>query len=347
MRELRVEDALLYLDQVKIEFGERPHIYNEFLDIMKHFKAQQIDTPGVIQRVSNLFKGNKRLVLGFNTFLPEGYKIELDAEGNTVASQAGVPGTVTLAMASGAPVPPNHHVSAPHPHSSVTHSPATMAQQHPPPPPQMQPQAPHPNQQAQHPHSQHQQPQSMRPIPQPAPLKLPSHAAATAGMVSTAGGAPVGGISSSLSMRREGGPTGFRQVNVSRGALPTQQQRAAAAATAGGMVMQQDPSSVRALSQQQQLSPPMIPQQKLPAPPIPPQQPQQQQQQQPLQPTQPVKFDHAINYVTTIKKRFASQPQIYKSFLEILHTYQKEQRGIEQVLEDVSGLFGDHPDLLR
>lgn len=139
MRELRVEDALLYLDQVKIEFGERPHIYNEFLDIMKHFKAQQIDTPGVIQRVSNLFKGNKRLVLGFNTFLPEGYKIELDAEGNTVASQAGVPGTVTLAMASGAPVPPNHHVSAPHPHSSVTHSPATMAQQHPPPPPQMQP----------------------------------------------------------------------------------------------------------------------------------------------------------------------------------------------------------------
>ena len=279
MRELRVEDALLYLDRVKIEFGERPHIYNEFLDIMKHFKAQQIDTPGVIQRVSNLFKGNKRLVLGFNTFLPEGYKIELDAEGNTVASQAGVPGTVTLAMASGAPVPPNHHVSAPHPHSSVTHSPATMAQQHPPPPPQMQPQAPHPN--------QHQQPQSMRPIPQPAPLKLPSHAAATAGMVSTAGGAPVGGISSSLSMRREGGPTGFRQGKVSRGALPTQQQRAAAAATAGGMVMQQDPSSVRALSQQQQASPPMIPQQKSPALPIPPQQPQQQQQQQPLQPTQP------------------------------------------------------------
>ena len=103
-------------------------------------------------------------------------------------------------------------------------------------------------------------------------------------------------------MRREGGPTGFRQVNVSRGALPTQQQRAAAAATAGGMVMQQDPSSVRALSQQQQAPPPMIPHQKLPAPPIPP--------QQPLQPTQPVEFDHAINYVTTVEKRFASQPQI-------------------------------------
>jgi histone deacetylase complex regulatory component SIN3 len=82
MRELRVEDALLYLDQVKMEFGDRPHIYNEFLDIMKTFKTQQIDTPGVIRRVSNLFQGNKKLVLGFNTFLPEGYKIELPLDGD-------------------------------------------------------------------------------------------------------------------------------------------------------------------------------------------------------------------------------------------------------------------------
>jgi hypothetical protein len=51
MRELRVEDALMYLDQVKMEFGDRPHIYNEFLDIMKTFKSQAIDTPGVIRRV--------------------------------------------------------------------------------------------------------------------------------------------------------------------------------------------------------------------------------------------------------------------------------------------------------
>ena len=75
MKDLRVEDALLYLDQVKMEFGNRPHIYNEFLDIMKNFKSQTIDTPGVIRRVSELFAGNKKLVLGFNTFLPEGYKV--------------------------------------------------------------------------------------------------------------------------------------------------------------------------------------------------------------------------------------------------------------------------------
>lgn len=60
-----------------------------------------------------------------------------------------------------------------------------------------------------------------------------------------------------------------------------------------------------------------------------------------------VEFDHAIMYVTNIKKRFASQPRTYHTFLEILHTYQKEQRGIKEVLEQVSSLFADHPDLLR
>ena len=71
-------------------------------------------------------------------------------------------------------------------------------------------------------------------------------------------------------------------------------------------------------------------------------QPAQQQQ-----PGQPLEFDHAINYVTTIKKRFADEPETYKKFLEILHTYQKEQRGIKEVLEEVSVLFEEHPDLLK
>lgn len=53
---LKVEDALSYLDQVKFKFGNQPQVYNDFLDIMKEFKSQAIDTPGVIQRVSNLFK---------------------------------------------------------------------------------------------------------------------------------------------------------------------------------------------------------------------------------------------------------------------------------------------------
>ena len=36
---------------------------------MKEFKAQSIDTPGVIDRVLQLFNGHRELILGFNTFL--------------------------------------------------------------------------------------------------------------------------------------------------------------------------------------------------------------------------------------------------------------------------------------
>ena len=74
-----MEDALSYLDQVKYKFGNQPQVYNDFLDIMKEFKSQSIDTPGVISRVSVLFKGHQELIVGFNTFLPPGYKIEVQA----------------------------------------------------------------------------------------------------------------------------------------------------------------------------------------------------------------------------------------------------------------------------
>ncbi|KAH9569220.1 hypothetical protein CY35_03G120900 [Sphagnum magellanicum] len=47
---------------------------------MKDFKAQRIDTAGVIERVKELFQGHRELILGFNTFLPEGYEITLPAE---------------------------------------------------------------------------------------------------------------------------------------------------------------------------------------------------------------------------------------------------------------------------
>lgn len=37
----KVDDALWYLDQVKAQFGDQPHVYNNFLDIMKEFKSQR------------------------------------------------------------------------------------------------------------------------------------------------------------------------------------------------------------------------------------------------------------------------------------------------------------------
>ncbi|KAI0048887.1 hypothetical protein FA95DRAFT_1516785 [Auriscalpium vulgare] len=79
-RQLNVTDALSYLDAVKSQFHERPDVYNSFLDIMKDFKHQTIDTPQVIHRVSCLFHGHPMLIQGFNTFLPVGYRIEVTTD---------------------------------------------------------------------------------------------------------------------------------------------------------------------------------------------------------------------------------------------------------------------------
>jgi len=44
------------------------------------FLLFRIDTAGVIERVKELFKGHKDLILGFNTFLPKGYAITLPSD---------------------------------------------------------------------------------------------------------------------------------------------------------------------------------------------------------------------------------------------------------------------------
>eukprot|EP01116_Phalansterium_solitarium_P019014 TRINITY_DN5195_c0_g1_i1.p1 TRINITY_DN5195_c0_g1~~TRINITY_DN5195_c0_g1_i1.p1 ORF type:complete len:1266 (+),score=480.31 TRINITY_DN5195_c0_g1_i1:73-3870(+) len=176
VKQVKFENALDFLDQVKLQFANQPKVYNQFLDIMKDFKAQCIDTPGVIARVSELFKGHKNLILGFNTFLPPGYKIEY------------VPDDESDAMSSG-----NFIVTQP--------------------PPQV-------------------------------PLQA---------------GFPI----------------------------------------------------------------------------VAPQPPRKQPE-----------FDHARNYVKKIKMRFSNQPQTYKQFLEILHTYHKEQHTIKDVYEQVAKLFASHADLL-
>ncbi|CAM6050362.1 unnamed protein product, partial [Sphagnum compactum] len=79
-QKLTAEDALSYLKAVKQKFNDEKGKYEEFLATMKDFKAQRIDTAGVIERVKELFQGHRELILGFNTFLPEGYEITLPAE---------------------------------------------------------------------------------------------------------------------------------------------------------------------------------------------------------------------------------------------------------------------------
>ncbi|DBA68064.1 TPA: hypothetical protein ACH3X2_014084 [Trebouxia sp. C0005] len=74
---LTTSDALSYLREVKNRFSNNKHIYDTFLEIMKEFKAQRINTEGVIHQVKMLFHGHIELILGFNTFLPKGYEITM------------------------------------------------------------------------------------------------------------------------------------------------------------------------------------------------------------------------------------------------------------------------------
>ncbi|XP_078730640.1 paired amphipathic helix protein Sin3a isoform X2 [Lampetra fluviatilis] len=280
---LKVEDALSYLDQVKLQFGNQPQVYNDFLDIMKEFKSQSIDTPGVISRVSNLFKGHPDLIMGFNTFLPPGYKIEVQT--NDLIS-------VTTPTQSAQPV------------------------QQPPPPPQQQQQQhsnvqPHPLSSIPHPQLSPTQP----PTPKlgkavPSSPVTPSGPAAAA-LVSF----PTQHAATSQASQGSGPGTGGGSGGSGGGG-----GGGGGGGAAGGLHGTPQPQ---------------------------------------LHSTQPVEFNHAINYVNKIKNRFQGQPDIYKAFLEILHTYQKEQRNMkesggnylpklteQEVYAEVARLFKNQEDLL-
>lgn len=95
--------------------------------------------------------------------------------------------------------------------------------------------------------------------------------------------------------------------------------------------MSQPPSAIYHPLSTAQTSPGMRPQST--QPPASQQQPQQPPSHQGANGGRraPVEFNHAINYVNKIKNRFSSEPDTYKQFLEILQTYQKEQKPIQEV----------------
>uniref|UniRef100_A0A8D8FNN4 Paired amphipathic helix protein Sin3a n=1 Tax=Culex pipiens TaxID=7175 RepID=A0A8D8FNN4_CULPI len=336
---LKVEDALSYLDQVKFRFGNQPQVYNDFLDIMKEFKSQSIDTPGVIQRVSNLFKGHPELIVGFNTFLPPGYKIEVQANDQGYAFQVSVSVPSTSAGTAVAPQP------SPHKYSTIFQGGGQIVQTG------------------------------------NSAVNLMTYGHST-GSVHTTTIQPVGpsgpgsnSNATSISTIPQS-PQNFsrdRERTISGGSGgPTLPANSVGGGTTTVNAVAPDSSVI---ASQQNLHR-MISQQVIPHPP--PQQQQQPQQAPPQQqqpptaepqgggatPNQPVEFNHAITYVNKIKNRFHSQPEKYKRFLEILHTYQKEQKiykegpqggcnaGAKQLTEaevytQVAKLFDNQEDLLR
>ncbi|KAH9879317.1 hypothetical protein J1614_002756 [Plenodomus biglobosus] len=306
-----LNDALSYLDQVKVQFADHPDVYNRFLDIMKDFKSGAIDTPGVIERVSTLFAGNPNLIQGFNTFLPPGYKIECGTNGDPNAIRVTTPmGTMVSTMPAPRPLsPPRSNAvngnSAPQ--HEGTYYETTQGRAWP-----QQQRAPGPDGQ-----------ESMF-SPNNRSLGQPMY-----GVQQGQGQAP---HSPEMNNRPHPDPTG------SAAALAHQQEQRgvsqlqnAVSAAAGRSILSPSvdaatPLHVQALNGVIQVAP---------------------LGGVAAEKRGPVEFNHAISYVNKIKNRFASQPDIYKQFLEILQTYQRESKPIQDVYAQVTTLFGGAPDLLE
>lgn len=60
-----------------------------------------------------------------------------------------------------------------------------------------------------------------------------------------------------------------------------------------------------------------------------------------------MEFSKAIQFVNKIKRTFANDERVYKSFLDILNKYRKNSKTIRQVYEEVAVLFEDHHELLE
>ncbi|EJT80972.1 hypothetical protein GGTG_00962 [Gaeumannomyces tritici R3-111a-1] len=294
-----LNDALSYLDQVKVQFHEKLDVYNMFLDIMKDFKCQSIDTPGVISRVSELFAGHPNLIQGFNTFLPPGYRIECGLENN--------PNSIRVTTPSGSTI-----------HSIGTGKATQQHQQQQPP---QQPQVdgttgPHGPASAYVGHAQRPgnwQPLVHHSIESPeAQFSAPTQPGPGAFSQSTA---PAGQF--------DGHSPAHQQRVVSQGQQP-------APAVPG-------PSSVPTqMARNAQTPTPAAQQSGLNG-----------AAGQQAGTRGPVEFNHAISYVNKIKNRFQDKPEIYKQFLEILQTYQREQKPIQDVYAQVTTLFHTAPDLLE
>ncbi|WBW73779.1 Clr6 histone deacetylase complex subunit Pst1 [Schizosaccharomyces osmophilus] len=228
-RQLNVTDALSYLDLVKLQFHHEPEVYNEFLDIMKEFKSQAIETPEVITRVSALFSGYPALIQGFNTFLPPGYGIELGP------SEFGKPPAV--------------HITTPQ-------GPLVIADWN-------------------RPHATAQVPSGYQ---KPAPYQ----------------------------------PANSQPAVPSPGVIPPSAQSSTFAP------YKSSPS------------------------PMPPSFPSVDASVK-----QAADLDHAIHFVNNVKNRFSHKPEAYNAFLDILKSYQHDQRPIQLVYYQVSQLFAEAPDLLE
>ncbi|RYP45765.1 hypothetical protein DL768_007941 [Monosporascus sp. mg162] len=278
-----LNDALSYLDQVKVQFADQPDVYNRFLDIMKDFKSQTIDTPGVINRVSELFAGHPNLIQGFNTFLPPGYRIECGAGNDPNTIRVTTPMGTTVQSITGRANGADISHGPPGPNAPFfTHRPSSWQQ-----------------------HSS--QPQHSIESPEASFSTPATNGAGLIGPGQAHGGTIEGPASGSQQQR---GTSHIQHHSTTPNAPPRNALTPTPSGPQGGLNGGGN-------------------------------------QQGNIEKRGPVEFNHAISYVNKIKNRFQDKPEIYKQFLEILQTYQREQKPIQDVYAQVTSLFSTATDLLE
>ena len=351
---------------------------------MKHFKTQRyvprrapasvlivsppplpfgsIDTPGVIDRVVVLFRNHPLLIQNFNTFLPVGFRLEcssLDGSAENIIT-IHTPMGVTRRTESGIKID-----------DSVAKTPAVTA----PAPASYSRQAPMSSTAPSGSAHQPRPPAHDAAKPTQAPRTQPDTAAqASASPASQAGRLPASAqgrqppTSGAASLHMPSLPPPPSAPSAPKGGIATPgaasllsshlSHSATSPADHARPQSQQTPSQQQAASHQgqQQSAQPQQANASTAAP----------EQgaaggQRPL-----MEFNHAINYVNKIKNRFVRDPDTYKSFLEILQTYQREGKAIQdvrhsgsiwaratdaallyQVYAQVTILFQSAPDLLE
>lgn len=356
--ELRVQDALGYLDQVKSKFNDQPFVYNQFLDIMKEFKSQSLDTPGVIAQVSTLFRGHTDLIVGFNTFLPPGYRIEQMPHNNeiritTLQGLQQTPTTFTLAQHQ------QQHQPLIQQQQLHMQQQLQMQQQQQQPPtlqPQPQPQvsAPPPQQKQQlvsPPPTQAAQPQSTIPSQQPLAQTQSTPIQPT---TSTQAVSPQANLITQSAVQAVRPPiVQTNNYNLAKQTPPPPPQPPAVVNSTSSIHNSGQPTAVTIQGNVIVGPPPQ-------ANVVNQNDTSKQIVQQPhaaMQPGSEFGFNHALNYVNKIKHRFSQNPEIYQQFLEILHTYQRDQHATNvprsrmllesEVYNQVARLFQNQRDLLE
>ncbi|KAI9698496.1 MAG: Transcriptional regulatory protein sin3 [Candelina mexicana] len=322
-----LNDALSYLDQVKVQFVEQEGVYNRFLDIMKDFKSQTIDTPGVIERVVTLFAGHPNLIQGFNTFLPPGYSIECGSGDDANIIRVMTPMGSVLQMMPAPYQPPELSNGT----NGVNGAGAAGRQDY--------------DQSARIGSSLWRQqaelganrPEMVSPsgrvLAHPAMGQQPANPATQNGQAD--------------SLVHQGQSQRDQQVAAANAAAIAHQQEqrgvshlsnAVSAATNGDQSGRQAAIQTSPLDEQATALNPVTAAINGVGGAV---------QAPGTEKRGPVEFNHAISYVNKIKNRFASEPDIYKSFLEILQTYQRESKPIQDVYAQVTHLFNSAPDLLE